>query len=362
VRPAPLRVLVVGGGAAGLLHAQLLLDRAADAGRAVELVWAVLRDGHGTASRSGGLALRYASPDPRAVAWAAGSPAVGRRLAGRHPVLAAHLGTTRALLVSDREPVTGYAGDAVDPGAHGLPHRHGLLHEAGPLWHTCGLLPRWATRLAADERVRRTGLVAPLRSTAELLALHDSVAADATVACLGLGAHVLGDTALEGRLGVLVTGPLPGGLHSDHAVIDDDDALRPRYTVPHRSADGTDDHLHVGGTYLPVTDPADWDDPGRLAARAHAEAPAVLAAARSRFPALAEWEPRGGPWWGLRPVRPEVAVGRLDPDRTAGRTVVVDHGWGGSGWTIGPAVADEVAAAVLDPEAAPAAALPVWRP
>ncbi|MFC5381157.1 FAD-dependent oxidoreductase [Aquipuribacter nitratireducens] len=344
----PLRVLVVGGGAAGLLHAQLLLDRAADTGRQVALTWAVWREGAATASRSGGLALRYASPDPRAADWAARSPVVGAALAARHAHLTGHVRTGRALLVSQRAPVVAFSGDVVEPAAYGLPHTHGLLHEAGPLWHTCGLLPRWAAALAEDPRVRRVDLDRPVRSTADLLRLHDEAAADVTVACLGLGAHALGDPALEGRLGVLVTGPLPAGLHRDHAVVDDDDPLRPRYTVPHGGSPATPDHLHVGGTYLPVTDPADWDEPSRLRERALAEVPALLADARARFPDLRDWEPDpDGVWWGLRPVRPEVAVGRLDPAGTGGRTVVVDHGWGGSGWTIGPALADEVATGVL---------------
>ncbi|WP_336921576.1 FAD-dependent oxidoreductase [Aquipuribacter sp. SD81] len=354
----PLRVLVVGGGVAGLLHAQLVLDRSETDGREVDLVWAVLRDGSATASRSGGLALRYASPDPRAVGWSAASPAVGLRLADRHPVVAAHLGTTRALLVSDRAPLAGYAGDVVRPADSGLAHAHGLLAEPGPLWHTCGLLPRWAEQLAADPRVRRVTLAEPLASTADLVDLHTDSDADVTLACLGLGAHTLGDRSLAARLGVLLTGPLPPGLHAEHAVIDDDDEEHPSYTVPHATAGKA--HLHVGGTYLPVDDPAAWDEPSLLAARARATAPRVLAAAKERFPALAEWRPDGaGAWWGLRPVRPEVALGRLE-ERAGGHggTVVVAHGWGGSGWTIGPAAADEVAAAVVEDRLDE---LPVWE-
>jgi glycine/D-amino acid oxidase-like deaminating enzyme len=200
-----------------------------------------------------------------------------------------------------------------------------------------------------------------VRSLTDLASLHDDHHADVTVACLGLGAHALGDRRLAGRLGVLVSGPLPTGtVHAERAVVDDDDALYPRYTVPHA------DHLHLGGTYLPVDDPADWDAPERLAERARAEVPGILADAAERFPALDGWRPTGEPWWGIRPVRDTVALGRVDPTLAAGRDVVVSHGWGGSGWTIGPAVAEEVARSLLpDPHAGlddPLAAYGWWRP
>ncbi len=162
---------------------------------------------------------------------------------------------------------------------------------------------------------------------------------------------MLGDERLHGRLGVLLRGPLPRGtVHAQAAVVDDDDTLRPRYTVPHVSSphDGPGDpHLHVGGTYLPVDDPADWDDASRLHDRASAEVPALLADVAERFPALAGWQPDAPPWWHLRPVRDTVALGRVEPSLVGGRDVVVSHGWGGSGWTIGPAVAEETARSLL---------------
>lgn len=361
------RVLVVGGGVAGLLHAQLVLDRATEAGQDVEVVWAVWRDASMTASRSGGLAMPYAAADPRVPGWAARAPQVGRGLVQRHPELRPYLREIAAVVVSAHEPTTlaGGAGqDTVDPAGWGLPHRYGRRFLPGPLWHTCALLPVWSGLLAADRRVRRVDLGARLAGGDELLVLHDEHAADVTLACLGLGAHALGDDRMQGRLGVLLTGPLPGaGVHRAHALIDDDDPLLPRYTLPHATGPGAvavEDHLHVGGTYLPVDDPAEWDEPGRLAQLARSHVPRLLADARDSFPALADWEPWSSePWWGLRPVREQVALGRLEPGATGGRTVVVDHGWGGSGWTIGPAVADEVAEAVVS---GAVGSLPVWAP
>lgn len=376
-------VLVVGGGVAGLLTVQALLDRADDLGNdhptaaaapggsasarsasarsasarsasAVGLSVTVLvhRPGDDTASRSGGLSLRYASTDPRSDAWTARSSVIAAVLADRHPHLRPFIGTTAALLVSRRASVAGYRGHVVDPSTWGLPYEHGLLHDTGPLWDPCGLLPRWPTALAAHPGVRLLELPERVSSLDDLTVLHDLYGAGTTVACLGLGAHVLGDTRLGGRLGVLVRGPLPvGTVHAERAVIDDDDPRWPRYTVPHRSSgpggSGRDGHLHVGGTYLPVDDPADWDDPARLRERAHAELPALLADAGERFPALAGWRPDRGPWWGIRPVRDTVALGRVAEDLVGGRDVVVSHGWGGSGWTIGPAVVEEVARSLL---------------
>ncbi|MGJ7439561.1 FAD-dependent oxidoreductase [Aquipuribacter sp. MA13-6] len=359
--------LVVGGGVAGLLTVQALLDRADDlaerrtdhsAGRRARadeplaVTWLVHRPGYGTASRSGGLSLRYASADPRGDAWTSRSAVLAAGLAARHPHLRPHVGSTRALLLSRRAPVRGYPGQVVDPAGRGLPHEHGLLHETSPQWDPCGLLPRWPLVLAEDPRVRLLEMPEPVTSTADLAVLHDLHGATTTVACLGLGAHVLGDTRLAGRLGVLLRGPLPvGSVHAEGAVIDDDDELRPRYTVPHGSSgpdgSGREGHLHVGGTYLPVEDPADWDDPSRLAGRALAEVPALLADVAERFPDLAGWQPDGPPWWGIRPVRDSVALGRVDPSLVGGRDVVVTHGWGGSGWTIGPAVAEEIAVSLL---------------
>ena len=232
----------------------------------------------------------------------------------------------------------------------------GHLRPAAPL----------ARRARADPRLTVVGLPGRLASTTDLVALADAHGADVTVACLGLGAHVLGDTRLSGRLGVLVRGPLPRGtVHARAAVVDDDDTLRPRYTVPHAGPDaGPEDHLHVGGTYLPVDDPADWDDPARLRGTALAEVPALLADAAERFPALAGWVPDTEPWWHLRPVRAMVALGRVEPSLVGGRDVVVSHGWGGSGWTIGPAVAEETAASVLRAadEDDPLAAYGWWQP
>ncbi|WP_380164413.1 FAD-dependent oxidoreductase [Jannaschia sp. R86511] len=372
-------VLVVGGGLAGLLTVQALLDRADDRAAGptagptdgptagptdgLTVTWLVHRPGDGTASRSGGLALRYASTDPRGDAWTARSAVLAAALADRHRHVRPFVGTTEALLVSHRGPVTGYPGRIVDPADAGLPHPHGLRHEAGPQWDPCGLLPRWPAVLVADPRVRLHPLPAPLTGLADLVDLHDRHDATTTVACLGLGAHVLGDDRLRGRLGVLLRGPLPAGsVHAERAVIDDDDELRPRYTVPHGSSgqdgSGRDGHLHVGGTYLPVDNPADWDDPSRLADRAHAEVPALLADVARRFPDLAGWQPDRPPWWGIRPVRDEVALGRVAPELVGGREVVVSHGYGGSGWTIGPAVAEEVAMSLL-PDPAPASA---WGP
>lgn len=371
-------VLVVGGGVAALLTVQALLDRADDAAggadvrsegtgdgrgdgrgggggagvRGLTVTWLVHRPGDDTASRSGGLALRYASDDPRGDAWTARSAGLAPALARRHAHLRPYLGTTSALLLSRLGPVQGYPGQVVDPTALGLPHRYGLAHDPGPQWDPCGLLPRWPVALAEDARVRLKELPEPVSSLADLAVLHDLHGAGTTVACLGLGAHVLGDTHLSGRLGVLLRGPLPvGTVHAERAVIDDDDALRPRYTVPHGSSgpdgSGRAGHLHVGGTYLPVDDPQDWDDPSRLTGRALAEVPALLAELPERFPALAGWQPDRPPWWGIRPVRDTVVVGRVDPGLVDGRDLVVTHGWGGSGWTIGPAVAEEIATSLL---------------
>jgi glycine/D-amino acid oxidase-like deaminating enzyme len=363
------RVLVVGGGVAGLLTAQLLLDRADDLAAShdpraepVDLTLAVHRPGEQTASRSGGLALRYASSDPRGDRWTARSGVLAHALAARHAHLRPHVRSGRALLVSRRAPVLGYPGRALEPAEVGLTaHAYGLEHEASPQWDPCALLPRWPAALAADPRVRVVALPQRVTSFGDLGALHDEHRADVTVACLGLGAHALGDRALTGRLGVLVSGPLPTGtVHAERAVVDDDDPLYPRYTVPHG------DHLHLGGTYLPVDDAADWDDPARLAAVAHAQVPALLAAAAERFPSLAGWQPTGGPWWGIRPVRELVALGRVDPGLVGGRDVVVSHGWGGSGWTIGPAVAEETARSLLpgaeDRFPDPLTGYGAWRP
>ncbi len=371
--PGMTRVLVVGGGVAGLLTVQALLDRADDLGVPVSVVHAVHAPGHATASRSGGLALRYASTDPRADGWAARSAVLAGSLARRHPHLRARVRTARAVVVSRRGPVLGHAGDPVDPAALGLPaHRWALRAAPSPQWDTCGLLPLWPAALHADPRVEAQPLPAPLGSRHDLVDLHEAHRADVTVACLGLGAHVLGDTRLHGRLGVLLRGPLPvGTVHAEVAVVDDDDTLRPRYTVPHAGGTG-EDHLHVGGTYLPVDDPADWDDPARLRAQALAEVPGLLADAAERFPALAGWRPDAEPWWHLRPVRDTVALARVDPGLVGGHDVVVSHGWGGSGWTIGPAVAEDTARALLpgggtpDPGSAPGSdPLSVdgwWRP
>ncbi|MFC3689716.1 FAD-dependent oxidoreductase [Aquipuribacter hungaricus] len=353
-----------GHGADGGAHGSGAASRAAGPRVPLTVTVAVLKPGSLTASRSGGLAMRYASTDPRADGWATRSAVLATALARRHAHVRTHVRTRSAVVVSRRGPVTGLAGTAVDPAGLGLSrHSDALLVDPSPQWDTCALLPRWAAALAADPRVRTVGLPAPLRSTADLLALHDRHGADVTVACLGLGAHVLGDTRLSGRLGVLLRGPLPEGtVHERAAVVDDDDTLRPRYTVPHRSGpqpdahpgadqhgdlQPADDHLHVGGTYLPVDDPADWDDVRRLADRATAEVPALLADAADRFPALAGWRPDAAPWWHLRPVRDTVALGRVDPGLVGGRDVVVSHGWGGSGWTIGPAVAEETARSLL---------------
>jgi hypothetical protein len=363
------RVLLVGGGVAGLLTAQLLLDRADDLAAThgpgaapLTVTLLVHRPGKRTASRSGGLALRYASTDPRSDRWTARSSVLAHDLAARHDHLRPHVRTRRALLVSRRGPVLGYPGDVVDPAALGLTaHSHAVAHEESPQWDPCALLPTWPVVLAADPRVQVRELPERIGSLTDLASLHDDHHADVTVACLGLGAHALGDRRLTGRLGVLVTGPLPTGtVHAERAVVDDDDPLYPRYTVPHA------DHLHVGGTYLPVDDPADWDAPERLAERARAEVPGILADAAERFPALDGWRPTGEPWWGIRPVRDTVALGRVDPTLAAGRDVVVSHGWGGSGWTIGPAVAEEVARSLLpDPHAGaddPIAVYGPWRP
>lgn len=362
-------VLVVGGGVAGLLTVQALLDRADDLTAAhpsgaaddeavarpdgaLTVTWLVHRPGYGTASRSGGLSLRYASADPRSDAWTSRSAVLAAALAARHDHLRPFIGSTRALLLSRRAPVLGHPGQVVEPVAHGLPHEHGLLHDTSPQWDPCGLLQRWPVALAGDPRVRLLEMPEPVTSIADLAVLHDLHGAGTTVACLGLGAHVLGDTRLAGRLGVLLRGPLPvGSVHAERAVIDDDDELRPRYTVPHGSSgpdgSGREGHLHVGGTYLPVDDPADWDDPSRLAERALAEVPALLADVAGRFPDLAGWQPDRPPWWGIRPVRDTVALGRVEPALVGGRDVVVTHGWGGSGWTIGPAVAEEIAVSLL---------------
>lgn len=350
------RVVVVGGGVAGLLTVQALLDRADDQQpRDAELSVTLLvhQPGYDTASRSGGLALRYASTDPRGDAWATRSAQIAADLARRHAHVGPHVSTTRALLVSRRGPLHGYPGRVVDPAALGLTrHGHAVEHAEGPQWDTCGLLARWPAALAADPRVRLIEMPARLTSLEGLVALHDEHRGDTTVACLGLGAQALGDTRLSGRLGVLVRGPLPeGSVHAERAVIDDDDALRPRYTVPHRSdpAGSTDQpgHLHVGGTYLPIDDPADWVEPTRLAARAHAEVPSLLADAAELFPDLVGWRPDSPVWWGLRPVRDTVALGRIDPALVGARGMMVTHGWGGSGWTIGPAIAEEIARSVL---------------
>lgn len=367
------RVLVVGGGVAGLLTTQLLLDRADDLGPdagPLEVVWLVHRHGDATASRSGGLALRYASTDPRSDGWGKRSGTLATALAARHPHLRPHVRRAGAVLVSRRAPLLGYPGSAVEPAALGLSrHRFGWRHTDSPQWDTCGLLPGWPRALAADPRVRLHDLPAPVRSTDDLNRLHDEHVVDATVACLGLGAHALGDREMTGRLGVLVRGPLPAsGVHAEAAVVDDDDPLLPRYTVPHRGAgDASAAHLHVGGTYLTVEDPADWDDPARLAVRARAEVPALLADAGDRFPGLAGWRPAGQPWWGIRPVRATVALGRVDAALVGSRPVVVSHGWGGSGWTIGPAVAEEIARSLLpgaDGASAddPLAAYGTWQP
>lgn len=374
--PEVTRVLVVGGGVAGLLTVQALLDRADDlaaTGRAVPLsvTLAVHTPGHATASRSGGLAMRYASTDPRADAWAARSAVLAGQLARRHPHLRPHVRSARALIVSRRGPLTGHAGRDRDPATYGLTaHRFALLAEPSPQWDTCALLPRWPSDLLLDARLTAVALPGRLASVDGLVALHDAHDVDTTVACLGLGAHVLGDTRLHGRLGVLLRGPLPRGtVHEPAAVVDDDETLRPRYTVPHAAlVPGPDDHLHVGGTYLPVDDPADWDDPTRLREAALVEVPGLLADVADRFPALADWVADAEPWWHLRPVRDMVALGRVEPSLVAGREVVVSHGWGGSGWTIGPAVAEETATSVLRAPGAerdgpdPLAAYGWWQP
>lgn len=364
------RVLVVGGGVAGLLTTQLLLDRADDLGRELHVTLLVLRPGHLTASRSGGLAMRYASTDPRSPGWSVRSAEVAAGLARRHEHVRPHLRTAHPVVVSRTGPVAGVPGRAVDPATLGLTaHGWGVEHERSPQWDPCGLLPGWPRALAADPRVRVVALDRPVRGLVGdggLSALHDDHGAEVTVACLGLGAHALGDREVRGRLGVLVTGPLPSGtVHARGAVVDDDDELRPRYTVPHAPGPdgaGTGGHLHVGGTYLPVDDPACWDDPALLAAVAEAEVPALLADARRLFPDLAGWQPVGPPWWGLRPVRGTVALGHVDPALVGGRDVVVSHGWGGSGWTIGPAVAEETARAVLPGDDDPLAGYGWWRP
>lgn len=366
------RVLVVGGGVAGLLTVQALLDRADDlaaAGHdaALQVTHAVHAPGHRTASRSGGLAMRYASTDARADGWAARSAVLAASLARRHAHLRPHVRTARAVVVSRQAAPTGHVGDVVDPAALGLgAHTHAVRAAPSPQWDTCALLPRWPAALAADPRVAPVHLPDRLASTDDLAALHDAHGAGTTVACLGLGAHVLGDTRLHGRLGVLLRGPLPGGtVHAGAAVVDDDDTLRPRYTVPHAGVvAGPEDHLHVGGTYLPVDDPADWDDPSRLRDQALAEVPALLADTADRFPSLAGWVPDAEPWWHLRPVRDTVALGRVEPSLVGGRAVVVSHGWGGSGWTIGPAVAEETAVSLLPApdEVDPVAAHGWWRP
>lgn len=369
------RVLLLGGGVAALLSLQLLLDRAEDLtggrgqqpGGPLRVVWVVHRHGSATASRSGGLSMRYASTDPRSDAWGARSTEVAYALAARHAVLRPHVRAATATTVSRRGAVTGAAGAPVDPASLGLNrHDHGWQHAPSPQWDTCGLLPRWAAALAADPRVRLVEGVPPLRGVGDLLRLHDRYVADATLACLGLGGHVLGDAAMTGRLGLLLSGPLPPGLHAEGAVVDDDDVLRPRYTVPHRplgSGPGSA-HLHVGGTYLPVEDPADWGDPARLAPLAHAEVPALLGEAAELFPALGGWRPVGEPWWGIRPVRPTVALGRVADAVVGARHVVVSHGWGGSGWTIGPAVSEEVARSLLPGADAvdPLAGYGTWQP
>ena len=374
----------MGGGVAGLLTVQALLDRSDDLalaghGAPVSITHAVHVPGHGTASRSGGLALRYASTDPRADGWAARSTVLAGELARRHGHLRPHVRTARAVVVSRRGPVLGHVGDVVDPASLGLDgHTFALRVAPSPQWDTCALLRRWPVALIADPRVVAVRLPERLGSTADLLALHEAHHADVTVACLGLGAHVLADTRLHGRLGVLLRGPVPHGtVHAAAAVVDDDDVLRPRYTVPHvgtgpqpgtapqpGSAPGVGDHLHVGGTYLPVEDPADWDDPARLREQALAEVPALLADVGEVFPALAGWQPDAPPWWHLRPVRDEVALARMDPGLVGDRDVVVSHGWGGSGWTIGPAVAEETARSVLrgTDHVDPLAAHGWWRP
>lgn len=363
------RALVVGGGVAGLLTTQLLLDRADDLAVELHVTLLVHRPGHLTASRSGGLSMRYASTDPRGPAWTARSSVLAAALAGRHEHLRPYLRTARPVVVSRVGPVTGHPGRDVDPAALGLgAHGWAVEHEESPQWDPCGLLPGWPAALARDPRVLLAELPDPVAGLDGLSRLHDRYGAEVTVACLGLGAHALGDQQLHGRLGVLLTGPLPvGTVHAARAVVDDDDALRPRYTVPHTSSGpdgrGRGGHLHVGGTYLPVDDPADWDDPSRLADRAVAEVPALLADAAARFPDLAGWQPDGGPWWGVRPVRDTVALAHVDPALVGGRDVVVSHGWGGSGWTIGPAVAEEAARSVLPGgDDDPLAAYGWWRP
>jgi len=271
------RVLVVGAGVAGLLTVQALLDRAAALASAPpDITLLAHRHGHGTASRSGGLSLPYASTDGRVARWTARSTEIV--VSGAHRPAVGHTRQARALLVSRRGPVSGPVsgsvsgpvGEEVDPAALGLPgYPYGLRAAPSPQWDTCRLLLTWPDRLEREHGVRVVDLPQRLTSTVDLTALHDRHGADVTVACLGLGAYVLGDTHLHGRLGVLLQGPVPHGtVHAEGAVIDDDDALLPRYTVPHRGngsdrdsgsgssgseGAGSDDHLHAVGPTCPWT-------------------------------------------------------------------------------------------------------------
>lgn len=354
------RVLVVGGGFAGILTAFQVRQAGQDSNTPIEVHWAFDNQSDTASNEAGAYFAVFASTDKRCGPWAQRSWTLG-------PQLFEGLGVAdiptevSTLYVSNRLPMPlppGLPSPAipVKPAKYGLggAYDHAALVKKGRVFSPRKLLPAMTRNLEAMPGVF-TYKNTHFRDIEDIRRFCSELDITTVFVCAGAGAgRLLGhvEPEVQGSLGLLIRLPMRDSFkfHNDTVVMDEDDDGELSYSIP---APGTG-MIGIGGTvqhlYEYPYSPGASDVPDHreqralITAQAELEFESIRDRVMKKFPLLRSALRRAtmaDTSYALRPYAAGVIL-RVLPTSITGELIVAEiSGLGGSGYTIGPAVTQD---------------------
>lgn len=354
------RVLVVGGGLAGILTAFQVLKAGPESKTPIEVHWAFDNQSDTASYEAGAYFAVFASEDKRCGPWAQRSWTLG-------PQLFEGLGVAEipteipTLYVSNEWPMP------LPPGLPSAPHylkpsKYGLggaydyaaLVKKGRVFSPRKLLPAMTGNLEAMPGVF-TYKNTHFRDIEDIRRFCNEMDITTVFVCAGAGAgRLLGhvEPEVQGSLGLLIRLKMRESFkfHNDTVVMDEDDDGELSYSIP---APGTG-MIGVGGTvqelyeypYSPGASdvPDHREQRAQIAAQAEEEFEAIRERVMKKFPLLRSalrQATMADAAYALRPYATGVIL-RVLPTSITGDLIVAEiSGLGGSGYTIGPAVTQD---------------------
>jgi hypothetical protein len=345
------RVMIVGAGVGGTGIADEVADLMSRAPTPHDqILWVADNWASAASYGSGGMHLPFISEDPLTPERAARSYESGWKILGRHG-LTDHLRKMPIVMLSREGDVhvpPGVTGSITDVSPESVGARPGLYRSAKmfdtKVISSCKVMPALQRSLLALPPVRK--VVRRFASLAEIVALAKANGISTVVVAPGAEAgNLLGHEEVDGDLGVLLRVPfsaVPSGYH-DLVIMDEERPFDLRYSIPHYICR----ELNIGGTtgMLYHHEELRTDDWLR-----HAIADDIRNRFVDSFPAFrgALRDGEFGTWWGYRPVSEHTILRWLPAEATDGVAVMEIGGFGGSGYTILPAVIEDAMRLELD--------------